>query len=140
MDAAARRALVQLARTRTRAEMKALFAAIRATSDADLLRDAGLHTGRPVRKKSAGRKSGAAAFPAAIAAKLAPILGPASEKAEMLIDALAEAVGPVDIRAAGLAPTIRKLAARYGEDAVTGAADALMARLKAWGSTRERVT
>lgn len=140
MDAAARRALMQLARTRTRAEMKALFAAIRATSDADLLRSAGLHPGKRARRGAAGAQGQAGDFPAAIAAQLAPILGPAAEKAEMLIDALAETVGPVDIRAAGLAPTIRKLAARYGEDAVAAAADALMARLKAWGSTRERVT
>lgn len=130
MDAATLRTLRMLARTRTKVELAALFAAIRASSDKALLAAAAPPT-KPERR---------ADFAASIAKKLAPILGPATEKAEMLIDALAETHGPVTIPAAGLKPTIRKLAARYGEAAVDSAADALMVRLKAWGSTREKVT
>ena len=77
---------------------------------------------------------------ARVTAMLAPVVARASEKADMLIDELAHTEGPVAIKADGLAPTVRRLAARYGEDAVEAAAIALMARLKAWGSTRERVT
>jgi hypothetical protein len=129
MDKATARTLRMLARTRTKAELAALFAAIRAESDKALLAAAAPPKKAPRRKD----------FAAGVAERLAPILGPATEKAEMLIDALAATHGEIDIPAVGLLPTIRKLAARYGEDAVAAAADALMARLKAWGSTRERV-
>ncbi len=131
LDPATQRTLRMLARTRSRREMEALFAAIRAESDRALLAAAAAPT-----KKS----KPAPDFAAKIAAQLAPILGPATEKAEMLIDALAETQGPVAITPAGLVPTVRRLVARYGEHAVAHAADALMARLAAWGSTRERVT
>ena len=129
LDAATLRTLRMLARTRSRAELETLFAAIRAGSDRALLDAAA-----PPKRKAATQD-----FAAKIAAQLAPILGPAAEKADMLIDALAETKGPVAIRPDGLVPTIRRLAARYGEQAVALAADALMARLAAWGSTRERV-
>lgn len=131
LDDATLRTLRMLARTRTRREMETLFAAIRAGSDRALLAAAA----PPAQKKKA-----APDFAAKIAAQLAPILGPATEKAEMLIDALAETQGPIGIAPAGLVPTIRRLVARYGEHAVAHAADALMARLAQWGSTRERVT
>lgn len=131
LDEATLRTLRMLARTRTRREMETLFAVIRAESDR------ALHAAAAPPTK---RKKPAPDFAAQIAAQLAPILGPATEKAEMLIDALAETQGPVTIAPAGLVPTIRRLVARYGEHAVAHAADALMARLTTWGSTRERVT
>jgi hypothetical protein len=131
MDPATRRTLRMLARTRSRRDLEVLFASIRQMSDAAIF----AVVAEPVPK---AQKS--ADFAIAIAARLAPILGPANEKADMLIDELAGIVGPVEIRPAGLLPTIRKLAARYGEERVAAAAEALMARLKAWGSTREKVT
>ena len=131
LDAATLRTLRMLARTRTRKEMETLFAAIRAESDRALL---------AVAAPAMTRKKPAPDFAARIAAQLAPVLGPATEKAEMLIDALAETQGPIGLAPAGLVPTIRRLTARYGEHAVGHAADALMARLARWGSTRERVT
>jgi hypothetical protein len=131
LDEATLRTLRMLARTRSRKEMETLFAAIRAESDRALLAAAA-----PPQKK----KAAAPDFAAKIAEQLAPILGPATEKAEMLIDALAETQGPVSVVPAGLVPTIRRLVARYGEHAVSHAAGALMTRLATWGSTRERVT
>ena len=131
LDDATLRTLRMLARTRTRTEMETLFAVIRAESDRAL---------HAAAAPPAKRKKPAPDFAAKIAAQLAPILGPATERAEMLIDTLAETHGPVNVVAAGLVPTIRRLVSRYGEHAVAHAADALMARLAAWGSTRERVT
>ena len=84
--------------------------------------------------------SGASESTARIVAMLAPILAPAHEKAEMLIDELAGSVGDVRVKPAGLAPTIRKLVAAHGEEKVIAAGEALMARMKAWGSTRESVS
>lgn len=131
LDPAVTATLRMLSRTRSRKEMETLFAAIRAESDRTLLAAAA-----PAPKKTPPTPD----FAARIAAQLAPILGPATEKAEMLIDALTESEGPVSIAPSGLVPTIRKLAKRHGEHAVARAADALMARLATWGSTRERVT
>lgn len=76
----------------------------------------------------------------AIAAKLKPILAPASEKAEMLIDVLSERHGAsAHPEPRGLTPTIRRLCAHYGAEAVESAADVLLERMAAWGSLRERV-
>lgn len=131
LDPAVVATLRMLARTRSRQQMEALFAAIRAESDRALHAAAAPPPTKPPRAPD---------FAAKIAAQLAPILGPASEKAEMLIDALSEIEGPVSIEPTGLVPTIRRLAKRHGEHAVARAADRLMARLAEWGSTRERVT
>jgi hypothetical protein len=46
---------------------------------------------------------------------------------------------PAPFQPRGLTPTIRRLAAHYGERAVVEATDALLARMAAWGSLRERV-
>lgn len=131
MDAATRKALKSLARTRTPAELKALFRTIRKESDADLLKE----VAPP--KKTAKKKP--AGFAQAIATRLAIIHGPASDKADALIGALEEKVGPIEIESAGLVPVVRKLAAHYGEKAVSAAADALMKKIAAMGSMRETV-
>lgn len=131
MDAATRKALKSLARTRTPAELKALFKTIRKESDAALLKEVA-----PPKKKAKTKPAG---FAQTIAARLAIIHGPASDKADALIGALEEKVGPIEIDGAGLVPIIRKLAARYGEKAVTAAADALMKKIAAMGSMRETV-
>jgi hypothetical protein len=79
-------------------------------------------------------------FSADIAARLSVIHGPASDKADALIGVLEETHGPIDMKCAGLTPVIRKLARRFGEEAVAAAADRLIERLAAHGSMRERVT
>jgi hypothetical protein len=130
MDAATRRTLRRLARTRTAGELAALFAAIRANDDAALLAEAAAPARAAIALDHARR----------IAALLSPIVARADEKADMLIAALARDVGPIDVQSAGLLPTIRRLSARYGEDRVLAAAKALMDDMAIWGSSRERVT
>jgi hypothetical protein len=131
MDAATRRTLRRLARSRSTSELAALFAAIRAADDAALLAIAQSSEPTPAPESD---------FAADIAARLSAILARADEKADMLCAALAREVGAVEIVASGLQPTIRKLAARYGEDAVRRAVDAVLADMAAWGSTREHVS
>lgn len=130
MDDNARNALKSLARTRTPAEMRALFRTIRKDSDAVLL--AAIAPPKKVKKKQPD-------FAAKIAARLAIIHGPAADKADALIGVLEENHGPIDIAGGGLAPVIRKLAKRFGEKAVTRATDALMKKIEAMGSMRETV-
>jgi hypothetical protein len=131
MDAATRKTLKSLSRTRTPAELKALFKTIRAKSDAALLADI------TPKKKARPRKP--ADFATRIADRLAIIHGPAGDKADALIGVLEEKCGPVEIAGTGLVPIIRKLAARYGEKAVSGATDTLMKKIAAMGSMRETV-
>lgn len=130
MDAAARKALKSLARTRNRAEMKALFKTIRAENDAALL--AAIAPPKKAKAKKAD-------FAGAIAQRLSVIHGPASDKADALIGVLEETHGPIDIAPAGLAPVIRRLVKHFGEKDVGRAADDLMKRLEAMGSMREKV-
>jgi hypothetical protein len=130
MDAGSRKALKSLARTRTRAEMKALFRTIRTENDAALLAAAA-----PPKKATAKKRD----FVGVVAERLSVIHGPASDKADALIGVLEETHGPIDIAPGGLAPVIRKLATRFGEKEVSRAADALMERLEAMGSMREKV-
>lgn len=131
MDEATRKTLKRLRRTRTPAEMKSLFKAVRAQSDAVLLAEIA-----PPRK----RRTAKADFATKLATRFTVIQGPASDKADALIGVLEEAHGVIDIASGGLVPVIRTLARRFGEKAVAAAADALLARLEASGSMRERVT
>jgi hypothetical protein len=131
MDDATRKTLKSLRRTRTPAQMRALFKAVRARSDAELLAEV-----TPPKKHPAPK----ADFAAKIAARLSVIQGPASDKADALIGIIEETHGAIDIAARGLVPVIRTLARRFGEKAVTAATSDLLARLEASGSMRERVT
>lgn len=131
MDEATRKTLKRLRRTRTPAEMKSLFKAVRAQSDAVLLAEIA-----PPRK----RRTAKADFATKLATRFTVIQGPASDKADALIGVLEETHGVIDIASGGLVPVIRTLARRFGEKAVAAAADALLARLEASGSMRERVT
>lgn len=134
MTPSLRRTLRALARSRSRTELKALFAAIRAHDDAALLDIAA----PAARTKTGARPTGDLAQ--RVAATLAPIVARADEKAQLLADTLAELQhAPALDNVRGLAPTVRKLAALHGDKAVLAAADAVMERLRSWGSTRERV-
>jgi hypothetical protein len=130
MDDAARKALRSLARTRSRAEMKALFKTIRKEDDAALLAVAA-----PPKKAKAKN----ADFAGAITARLSVIHGPASDKADALIGVLEGMHGPIDIASGGLTPVVRKLVRRFGERDVSCATDTLLKRLEAMGSMREKV-
>ncbi len=130
MDEATRKTLKSLRRTRTPAQMKSLFKAVRASSDADLLAQAA-----PPKKRPAAK----ADFATKLAARFAVIQGPASDKADALLGVLEEAHGAIGIAGGGLVPVIRRLAKRFGEKELTRAADTLMNRLEAMGSTREQV-
>jgi hypothetical protein len=132
MDAATRKTLKSLARTRTPAEMKALFKAIRAESDAALL-------GSIAPREKPGKTRARPDFAAAIADRLAVIHGPARDKADALIGAIEEQHGPIDITADGLRPVIRRLAKMVGEKAVAAATDRLMKAIESRGTMRETV-
>lgn len=128
MEASVRRTLRRLARRRSAEDMRLLFETIRALDDETLL------AGAPAPRTDASRD-----FAAVIVARLQPVVAPAAEKAQLLVDAM-ERPEALSLDAVGLKPTIRKLAARFGEAAVAAAADRMLAAAERWGSSRERVT
>lgn len=91
-------------------------------------------------RSAAGSRARAPDFPTQIQTLMAPLLARADEKAGLLIDALAAAGHDVDgLAPKGFRPTVVKLAARFGEEAVLRAAEGVMAQARAFGALRESV-
>ncbi|MES1203552.1 MAG: hypothetical protein ABUS57_19120 [Pseudomonadota bacterium] len=116
------KALKALARSRGRSELKALFALIRRHDDKALLGAIG-----PEPKR---RSSKPVSLAREVEATLKPILGPASEKGEMLLE-FAEAKHGVslDFAPRGLADAVRQLRRRLSEAQIRDAARGLMAQV-----------
>lgn len=80
-------------------------------------------------------------FAAEIAALLAPILAPAAEKADLLIEEMcARHKTCAMFEARGLAAAIKRLRVQHSPAQIRAAAKALMARLARDHDPRERVT
>jgi signal transduction histidine kinase len=116
--------LRQALRRRSRAELKRLFAAIRAHDDRTLLSAIA-----PPRKRAAKR----AVDPLVrdLERTLRPILGPVSEKAELLVEHLArKRRRKLAIAPKGLADAVRQLRAKdFSDDEIRAGARSLMTRL-----------
>ena len=116
--------LRQALRGRSRAELKRLFTAIRAHEDRTLL--AAL---APAKKSSAKRKSDPLVRD--LEQTLKPILGPASEKADLLVEHLAKKHRrKLGITPKGLADAARQLRAKnLSDDQIRAGAKGLVAHL-----------
>lgn len=121
-------------RGRSRAELKHLFAAIRAQEDRVLL--AAL---TPAQKRTAKRKTDPLVRDLEQAMK--PILGPSAEKAELLVEHLAKKHRrKLAINAKGLADAARQLRAeQLSDDQIRAGAKALVAHLAKLYGDRETV-
>lgn len=127
------KALRALARGRSAEALKALFAAIRRASDAALL--AAIETQAP----AAGRRS-ADPLLRDVEAKLKPILAPAAEKADMLVEHMARAQAcALDFEPRGLADALRRLRRRFTEDEIRTAAADLASETEALHGRRETI-
>lgn len=122
--------LRQALRGRSRAELKRLFAAIRAHEDRALLALVS-----PPRKRAPKRKGDPLVRD--LEQTLRPILGPASEKAELLVEHLAKKHRrKLQIAPKGLADAARQLRAKkLSDDQIRAGAEALVSHLaKLYGS------
>lgn len=127
-----RKALQALARRHAKAELKALFAAIRTHSDKALLAAA-----KPAAKKKPVRRD---ALVGDIEAKLRPLLGPASEKADLLLEFVERKHGvSLDFEPRGLADAVRRLRKHVSDADIRSAAKGLMAEVAERYSKRETV-
>lgn len=132
LDPAQRKALKALCGKRTKPELKRLFALIRAHDDRTLLAAAA----RP-RKRSA--KAGNA-LSADLARALRPILAPASEKAELLVEHLAKKHRrKLKLQPKGLADAAKRLRADFTDAEIRSGAETLLRDLAKLYATRETV-
>jgi hypothetical protein len=121
-------------RSRSRGEVKRLFAAIRAHEDRVLLAAIA-----PAKKRAAKRKVDPLLRD--LEQTLKPILGPASEKAEMLVEHLAaKHRRKLAIAPKGLADAVRQLRAKkFSDDQIRAGAKSLLAHLAKLYGERETV-
>ena len=124
----------QLAHGRTRAELERLIALVRRTDNADLMEAA---FAPPAPKARRARDP----LTAEVDQALSPLLAPAAEKADLLIEETQRGRSACpEIAAKGLASAVRKLRALYGEESVRAAARDLMARIARDHDPRETVS
>lgn len=134
LTAAEAKALRAVLHKRPAKELKAAFALIRAKSDAALIAAIA-----PAKKKKAAAK---AADPLVLALDraLKPVIAPAAEKADMLIEHIAKKRRrKLDIEAKGLADAARQLRKRFTDAEIEADAKGLAAHLAKLYGGREGV-
>ena len=122
LDAAQKQLLRAVARKRSRAQLKALFAAIRANDDRALF--AALTPAKKAKRKGDP-------LIRALELTLKPVLAPAIEKAEMLIEHLAKKHRrKLAFEASGIADAARRLrVAKFSDAQIRAGAESLVAHL-----------
>lgn len=134
------RALRKAAETLTEAELKALLSYVRTRTNDKLLALAKAGSTKPgagsPKPKPKGRGEGPT-LTAEITALMQPILGPAQEKAELLLDACG---APPEVQAKTLGEALRKLRRSHSDDHIRAVAQELMARIAKRHGMRETVT
>jgi hypothetical protein len=133
LDAAQAKLLRTAARGRSRAELKRLFAAIRAHDDASLLAALAPQRQRPAKRRTDPLVRDLERI-------LKPIMGPASEKAELLVEHAAKRRRrKLDVEAKGLADAARQLRSKFSDDQIREDARSLVALLASLHGDRETV-
>lgn len=126
------KALRAIARNRTRAELKALFALIRANDDKTLLATA-------MPKKRVVKKKGDPLV-RELEAALKPLMAPAGEKADLLVEHMAKKHRrKLSFEPKGLADAVRQLRTRFSDQQISTGAKSLMTQLAKLYGDRETV-
>lgn len=127
------KALKALARGRKPAALKKLFAAIRANEDRALLAAIA-----PVRKRASKPKGDP--LVRELEQTLKPIMGPAAEKADMLVEHIAKKhKRKLGIVPKGLADATKQLRVKFSDDQIRAGAKSLMSHLAKLYGDRETV-
>lgn len=128
------KALRALARNRSRAELKAVFAAIRQNDDRTLLAVIA-----PAKKTNAPKRKGDPLV-RELEQTLKPLMGPAQEKADLLIEHIAKKHRrKLVFQPKGLADAARQLRTKFSDDQISAGAKSLMAHLAKLYGGRETV-
>jgi len=127
------KALKALSRGRSRAELKKLFAAVRAHDDKALFAAIA-----PAKKRTAKRKPDPLVRD--LEQTLKPILGPAAEKADMLVEHIAKKHRrKLGIAPKGIADAAKQLRSKFSDDQIRAGAKSLVAHLAKLYGDRETV-
>ncbi|WP_395648136.1 hypothetical protein [Terricaulis sp.] len=133
MTPAEKKALKALCGKRTKPELKKLFALVRAHNDRALMAAIA-----PPKTRAAKRRGDP--LVREVDQTLKPILGPAAEKAELLVEHMAKKHRrKLGAPARGIAGTVRDLRAKFSEAQIRAGAKSLLADLAAQYSSRETV-
>jgi len=128
------KALKLLSRGRKPAELKRLFAAIRAIEDRALL------AAIAAPKKKAAPKRKGDPLVRELEQTLKPILGPAAEKADLLVEHIAKKhKRKLGIQPKGLADATKHLRAKFSDEQIRAGAHSLMSHLAKLYGDRETV-
>jgi hypothetical protein len=131
LDPAQKRALKASLRPRTRAELKALFALVRAIDDRSLL--AALTPPKPKQRRSDP-------LVREIEQTLRPVMGPAAEKAELLIEFMAKKHRrKLASQTKGFADAAKRLRQHFTDAQIKAGAEALLGNLKKLYGDQESV-
>jgi|GEM_PF-2849873 len=134
MKPAQEKALRALARNRSRPELKALFALIRQQDDRTLLAIAA-----PAKKRTAAKRKGDPLV-RELEQTLKPLMGPAQEKADLLIEHIAKKHRrKLAFQPKGLAEATRQLRTKFSDDQISAGAKSLMSHLAKLYGDRETV-
>lgn len=127
------KALKTLAKGRKPAELKKLFAAIRKIEDRALLAAIA-----PAKKKAVKRKGDP--LVRELEQTLKPIMGPAAEKADMLVEHIAKKhKRKLGIAPKGIADAAKQLRAKFSDEQIRAGAQSLMSHLAELYGDRETV-
>lgn len=127
------KALKALARGRSRAELKRLFAMVRANEDRVLL-------AAIAPKKKQPRKKAADPLVRELEVTLKPILAPSAEKADLLVEHIAKKHRrKLALEPKGLADAAKQLRTRFSDEQIRAGAHSLMAHLAKLYGDRETV-
>lgn len=133
MTPAERKAVQALCGKRGKPELKKLFALIRANNDRALLAAV-----TPAKKRAAKRRGDPLAREVDLTLK--PIIGPAAEKAELLVEHMAKKHRrKLGATPKGLASAVRDLRSTFSEAQIRAGAKSLLAHLAEQYSSRETV-
>lgn len=131
LTAAQKQTLKAALKKRSRAEMKALFALVRANDDRALL--AALAPAKPKSRRGDP-------LVRALEQTLKPVMGPASEKAELLMEFMAKRHRrKLAAEAAGLADAAKRLRVHFTDAQIRAGAEALLGNLKELYGDQETV-
>jgi hypothetical protein len=134
LDAAQTKALRAALRGRSRAELKALFKAIRAHDDRTLLAAV-----VPAKKRATAKRKGDPLV-RDLEQTLKPILGRAAEKADMLVEHLSKKHRrKLAFEPKGLAAAAKQLRTKFSDDQIRAGAKGLVAHLAELYGDRETV-
>ncbi|MEZ6022008.1 MAG: hypothetical protein R3C16_00985 [Hyphomonadaceae bacterium] len=135
LDAEQAKVLKAGVKAKSSADLKKLFALVRAHTDRDLMAVLA-----PAKKRKRAAKRAVDPLVRDLETTLKPILGPSAEKADLLVEHIAKKHRrKLGIEPKGLADAARQLRTKFSDDQIRAGAESLVTRLNKLYGDRESV-